>query len=78
MSKIVKEGLNQRMHPELLRDMVSLSNNSVITNNVARILSENLDGNDLIAVREWLKLAKREQSNNSKPNFGFGNPTKRY
>ena len=74
MSKIVKEGLGKPMNPQLMRDMVSISNNSIITVNATRILSENLEGSDLRAIQEWISLVKREQNNNKNRNLGFGNP----
>lgn len=79
MGKIVKEGLNKPINPNLLRDMVSISNNSDMTNLAARILSEKLDENDLRAIQQWISLAKREKTYDTGRNRGFGNPNfKRY
>lgn len=53
---------NKNTNIELLRDMVSISNNSIITNAAAKILSNSLSSNELKEVLNWIKIAKREKS----------------
>lgn len=44
----------------LLANMIEISNDSVVTNNAARIISENIDGNDIETIKSWISLVKTE------------------
>jgi len=61
MKKLVKESLNESFgpHPELIRQLVKLSNNSRLTKEAALILSANLSGEEMNRFLEWCYHANR-------------------
>jgi len=70
-----KTGENKPTNIDLLRQMIKISNNSVLTNQLANLLSNKLDKIDMIKLIEWLKHANREQEHkNNGKQLGFGNP----
>jgi hypothetical protein len=56
----------------ILRQMVRVSNNSQITNIVAKILSEKLDAVEMRNFEEWLKIVQREKDNSGHSRSPFG------
>ena len=61
MKKLVKENLNESFgpHPELLRQMVKLSNNSRLTQEAAIILTETLSNEEKNRILQWFYHANR-------------------
>ena len=56
-----KTGEKVPVNADLLRHMIHLSNNSIITNKTAAMLSQKLEKEDLIKLTEWFYLARREE-----------------
>ena len=54
-----KPGENKPADVELLRGMVSLSNNSRLTQDTARLLTNKLDAKELRELKEWIRHAGR-------------------
>ena len=49
-----------------LHQLVSVSNNSIITNNVLRIVNEKLTPEELKEFENWLRIVKQEQQSNKR------------
>jgi hypothetical protein len=56
-----KTGERVTVDADLLRHMIHLSNNSIVTNKTAAMLSQKLEKEDLIKLTEWFYLARREE-----------------
>lgn len=57
---------------EILPSMVSISNNSVITNRVANAIAEKLSPEEFHQFQQWLKIVESEsqiKTNNTKRKF---------
>lgn len=50
----------KRTDSELLRLMVQVFNNSIITNQTAAMLSNKLDKEDMAKLKEWFRYAQRD------------------
>ena len=62
----------ERTNSQLLRLMVQLSNNSPMTNEMAVLLSNTLNGDDMTKLTAWMKHAVQETETkigNSKKKF---------
>ena len=57
-----KPGENKPTNIELLRQMVNVSNNSRLTNQIAVMLSQKLEKDDMAELLEWFRHANREIS----------------
>jgi len=57
-----KTGENKPTNIELLRQMVNVSNNSRLTNQIAIMLSQKLEKKDMSELLEWFRHANREIS----------------
>lgn len=66
-----KTGENSAPNTELLRQMVKLSNNSAMTYDAAKLLTNKLQKNEMPKLLEWMYHANRQ---NETKNLGFGNP----
>lgn len=58
---VVKPSLNN-LNLELLREMVNVSNNSLLTKDVCIMLSSNLSGDQMSELLRWFRHANREIS----------------
>ncbi len=64
--------LNENNDRELLPKMVSISNNSSLTNIVCNSLINKLDSNELRDFKEWLRLIENKQTNNTgRDKYGY-------
>jgi len=58
-----KTGEVKPTNMELLRQMVNVSNNSHMTNDMAKILSQKMDQNEMQQLLEWFRHTNRKISN---------------
>ena len=58
-----KPGENKPANINLLREMINVSNNSRLTMDAAKMLTNNLDDKELKELMEWLRHANRQISN---------------
>jgi hypothetical protein len=61
--KTPKPGENKPANINLLREMINVSNNSRLTMDAAKMLTNSLDEKELKELMEWLRHANRQISN---------------
>ena len=58
-----KPGENKPANIDLLREMINVSNNSRLTMDAAKLLTNKLDANELRELMSWFRHANRQISN---------------
>ena len=55
----------------LISELVSVSNNSILTNKLLAKLNNNLDPQDLQLFRDWLRIVKQKQQTSKGNRYEF-------
>jgi len=58
------------MRPLILHEVVNVSNNSILTNQILKIINNNLNDNEIQVFRDWLKIVSNKQES-SKNTFKY-------
>jgi len=58
-----KPGEVKQVNAELLRSMINASNNSILTSQMAKKLSQKLEKEEIAQLLEWFRHANRQISN---------------